>query len=55
MDAPEGHLQHIAKHLVEHSRHLGLENVNVKKDSVAREDKRIAGHHTFVKAIESLG
>lgn len=51
--APEGQLQEIAKYLVENSRHLGQGNVNVKLDSVTRNDKRIAGFHTFVKALEN--
>lgn len=51
--APEGPLQEAARHLVESSKHLGQGNVNVKSDSVTRNDKRIAGFHTFVKAIEN--
>lgn len=51
--APEGPLQEAARHLVERSNHLGQQNVNVKKDAVTRNDRRIAGFHTFVKALEN--
>jgi hypothetical protein len=50
--APEGPLQEIVKVFVQSSKHLGHDNVNVKKDAVSRGDKRLAGFHTFVRAFE---
>jgi hypothetical protein len=50
--APEGPLQEAAKYLVQTSPHLGFDNVNIQRDAVTRNDPRIAGFHTFVKALE---
>lgn len=50
--APEGPLQEAACFLVGKSKHLGMNNVNVKADAVTRQDSRIAGFHTFVKSLE---
>lgn len=51
--APEGELQQTARRFVERSPHLGQDNVNVVTDSVRKGDHRLAGFHTFVKALET--
>jgi hypothetical protein len=49
--SPEGHYQTIAKYLVQHSPHLGPDNINVVQNTVKRSDHRLSGFHTVVNAV----
>lgn len=51
--APESLYQHAAKALVERSPHLTLNNVNHRSNKAGKNDHRLTGFHTIVRAVES--
>lgn len=51
--APESPYQEAAKALVERSPHLTLNNVNHRSNKAGRNDPRLTGFHTIVRAVEA--